>query len=43
VIPLKDQELIRQKFAQELTGPVKIDFFTERETELVIPGRKTCD
>ena len=42
MIPLKDQELIRQKFAQELTGPVKIDFFTERETELVIPGRKTC-
>ncbi len=42
MIPLKDQELIRQKFAQELTGPVKIDFFTERETDLVIPGRKPC-
>jgi len=42
MIPLKDQEIIRQKFAQELTGPVKIDFFTERETELVIPGRKPC-
>ncbi|MBI2913152.1 MAG: hypothetical protein HYY03_04450 [Chloroflexi bacterium] len=42
MIPLKDQELVRQKFAQELTGPVKIDFFTERELELVIPGRKPC-
>ncbi len=42
MIPLKDQELIRQKFAQELTGPVKIDFFTEREMDLVVPGRKPC-
>ena len=42
MIPLKDQELIRQKFAQELTGPVKIDFFTEREMDLVIPDRKPC-
>jgi len=42
VIPLKDQEIIRQKFAQELSGPVKIDFFTERELDLVIPGRRPC-
>ena len=42
MIPLKDQELIRQKFARELSGPLKIDFFTERETDLVVPGRKPC-
>lgn len=42
MIPLKDQELIRQKFAQELTGPVKIDFFTERELALDVPGRRPC-
>ncbi len=42
MIPLKDQEIIRQKFAHELTGPVKIDFFTEREMDLVIPGRRPC-
>lgn len=42
MIPLKDQEAIRQKFAQEITGPVKIDFFTERELELVVPGRRPC-
>src|SRR5213592_4220443 len=42
MIPLKDQELIRQKFAAELIGPVKIDYFTERESALTVPGRKPC-
>ncbi len=42
MIPLKDQEIIRQKFAQELLGPVKIDFFTERELGIIVPGRKPC-
>src|SRR6266545_4511953 len=31
MIPLKDQEFIQQKFAAELVGPVKIDYFTTRE------------
>jgi len=42
VIPLKDQEFIRQKFAAELVGPVKIDYFTERELSLEVPGRRPC-
>jgi glutaredoxin-like protein len=42
LIPLKDQELIRQKFAAELLGPVKIDYFTERELSLEVPGRRPC-
>jgi glutaredoxin-like protein len=42
VIPLKDQELIRQKFAAELIGPVRIDYFTERESALTVPGRTPC-
>ena len=42
MIPLKDQELIRQKFAAELVEPVKIDYFTERESALAVPGRKPC-
>lgn len=42
MIPLKDQDLIRQKFAQELAGPVKIDFFTERQLAIAVPGRKPC-
>ena len=42
MIPLKDQEVIREKFAEELSGPVKIDFFTERELSIIVPGRKPC-
>jgi alkyl hydroperoxide reductase subunit AhpF len=42
VIPLKDQEFIRQKFAAELAGPVKIDFFTQKELGIFVPGRKEC-
>jgi glutaredoxin-like protein len=42
MIPLADQELIRQKFAQELVGQVKIDFFTERELGLSVPGKQPC-
>jgi hypothetical protein len=30
MIPLKDQDFIREKFSQELLGQVKIDLFTER-------------
>lgn len=42
MIPLRDQEAIRQKFAIELAGPVKIDYFTEREVNLTLPNRKPC-
>jgi glutaredoxin-like protein len=42
MIPLKDQELIREKFRQELAGPVKVDFFTERDLGIVVPGKTPC-
>jgi len=42
MIPLKDQEMIRQKFAAELVAPVNIDYFTERESTLTVPGRRPC-
>jgi alkyl hydroperoxide reductase subunit AhpF len=42
VIPLRDQEILKQKFGQELAGPVKIDFFTVRETGLEVPGQRPC-
>lgn len=42
MIPLRDQELIREKFAAELLGPVKIDYFTERDVSLTVPGRTPC-
>jgi glutaredoxin-like protein len=42
MIPLKEQELLRDKFALELMRPVKIDFFTQKETSLFVPGRQPC-
>lgn len=42
MIPLKDQEAIGQKFAAELFGPVKIDYFTERNLGLTLPGKTPC-
>ena len=30
MIPLREQDYIRQLFAEQLTGPVKIEFFTQR-------------
>ncbi len=42
MIPLKDQDLIRDKFARELTAPVRIDLFTQRELALTIAGEQPC-
>ena len=42
MIPLKDQEALQAKFAVELAAPVKIDYFTQRETKLEAPGVKPC-
>lgn len=42
MIPLRDQEAIRMKFAQELLGPVKIDYFTQKELGIIVPGRQPC-
>jgi glutaredoxin-like protein len=42
VIPLRDQEIIREKFAQELTGTVQLDHFTQRQSALFVPGREEC-
>jgi len=42
MIPLKDQDTIRDKFAAELVYQVKIDYFTERDLGLTIPGKQPC-
>lgn len=42
MIPLKDQEALQAKFAAEMGAPVKIDFFTQRETKLEAPGVEPC-
>jgi glutaredoxin-like protein len=42
MIPLRDQEFLREKFAHELTRPVKIHYFTQKETAILVPGRQPC-
>jgi alkyl hydroperoxide reductase subunit AhpF len=42
VIPLREQEYIKDRFAQELVGPVRIDYFTQRPSPLYVPGREEC-
>lgn len=40
IISEKDQAFLREKFDKELTGPVTIKLFSQRETSLTIPGRE---
>jgi glutaredoxin-like protein len=42
VIPLREQDYIRERFARELEGKVKIDYFTQRASALYVPGREEC-
>ena len=42
MIPLKDQDAIREKFGLEFVGPVKIDYFTERDVPIDVPGKTPC-
>lgn len=42
MIPLQDQEILREYFQTELTGPVKIEFFAQRPLALFIAGREDC-
>jgi glutaredoxin-like protein len=42
MIPLKDQDAIRMKFAQQMLTPVKIDYFTQSEVDIIVPGRQPC-
>jgi glutaredoxin-like protein len=42
MIPLREQEYIQQHFAEQLEGRVKIDYFTQRASQLIVPGREQC-
>jgi len=42
LIPLREQEFLREKFSRELVRRVRIDFFTQKETSLLVPGRQPC-
>jgi glutaredoxin-like protein len=42
VIPLRDQDVLRERFARELTGRLRVDYFTQRPSRVIIPGREEC-
>lgn len=42
MIPLRDQEFIRERFAEGLQGRVRIDLFTQKASALFVPGREEC-
>jgi alkyl hydroperoxide reductase subunit AhpF len=42
MIPLREQEYIRELFQESLTGPVKLEYFTQRPAPVFIPGREEC-
>jgi glutaredoxin-like protein len=42
VIPLREQDYIRERFTGGLEGKVKIDYFTQKPSPLYVPGREEC-
>jgi glutaredoxin-like protein len=42
LIPLREQEFLREKFSRELASRVRIDFFTEKKTSLFVRRRQPC-
>jgi glutaredoxin-like protein len=42
MIPLRDQELLKQRFQRDLTNRVRIDYFTQKPSPIIIPGRPDC-
>jgi glutaredoxin-like protein len=42
LIPLREQELLRQRFQAELVEQVRIDFFTQKDLPIYLPGKEPC-
>ena len=42
MIPLREQEFLREKFSRELVSRVRIDFFTQKKTSLFVRHRQPC-
>jgi glutaredoxin-like protein len=42
MIPLRDQESLRQRFKAEITSRVRVDFFMQKKTSFYVPGRQDC-
>jgi alkyl hydroperoxide reductase subunit AhpF len=43
LISESDQNMIRDHFAENLTGAVEIVMFTERQSPIFIPGKQPCE
>jgi glutaredoxin-like protein len=42
LIPLRDQQVLRERFQRELTSRLRIDYFTQKPASIFIPGRQEC-
>lgn len=42
MIPLQEQERLREHFRERLTGGVKLEHVTQRPLSIVVPGREEC-
>jgi glutaredoxin-like protein len=42
LIPLREQEFLREKFSRELINRVRIDFFTQKKSSLFVRHRQPC-
>jgi len=42
VIPLRDQQVLRERFLRELTSRVRVDYFTQKPLSVYVPGRSDC-
>ena len=42
MIPEREQRVIQQRLAEGLAGRVRIDYFTQKPSPIVIPGREEC-
>ena len=42
MIPLREQEFLREKFSRELVSRVRMDFFTQKKTSFFVRHRQPC-
>jgi glutaredoxin-like protein len=42
MIPLKDQETLKQRFTRDLASMVRIDYFAQKPSPIFIAGRQDC-
>lgn len=42
MIPLKDQDALKQRFARDLSSRVRVDYFTQKPSPIYVPGREEC-